>query len=310
MNLIFMGTPDFAVPSLKILIEKFDVKAVFTQPDRPRGRGNKITMSPIKKIAIENNIPVLQPVKLRNDNESLEYIKSVNPDFIVVVAYGQILPKEILNMPKYGCINLHASLLPKYRGAAPINWAIIKGEKLTGNTTMFMDEGLDTGDMLLKSEFNITEEMDFKELHDILMSDGAQLLIDTINGLIDNTIVRKKQLGQCPFYAKMLNKTIANINWEDSNVNIYNLIRGLNWAPVAYTKYNGEIMKIYKSEIIDNNMDDAPGKIIEINKDGIKVICGKGILNLKLIQFPGGKPLTVEEYLRGHNLNSGIILGK
>lgn len=310
MNLLFMGTPEFAVPSLKMLIEKFGVKAVFTQPDRPRGRGNRVTMSPVKKIALENNIPVVQPVKLKNDTESIEYIKKLNPDFIIVVAFGQLLPKEVLNIPKYGCINLHASLLPKYRGAAPINWAIIRGEKLTGNTTMFMDEGLDTGDMLLKSEFPITEEMDFKELHDILMNDGAQLLADTINGLVNNTIVRKRQQGDCPFYAKMLSKSSGEINWNDSNINIHNLIRGLNSSPVAYTKYNGDTMKIYKSEIIDKNVDDIPGKIVEINKTGIKVLCGTGILNIKIIQFPGGKPLTVEEYLRGHNLNSGIILGE
>jgi methionyl-tRNA formyltransferase len=305
-----MGTPEFAVPSLKILIEKFCVKAVFTQPDRPRGRGNKITMSPIKKIALENNIPVIQPIKLRNDTESMEYIKKLKPDFIIVVAFGQILPKEVLDIPKYGCINLHASLLPKYRGAAPINWAIIKGEKITGNTTMFMDDGIDTGDMLLKSQFPINEGTDFKELHDILMNDGAHLLVDTINGLIDNTIVRKKQQGDCPFYAKMLSKAIANINWQDSNENIHNLIRGLNSSPVAYSKYNREIMKIYKSEIIDENIDDTPGKIIEINKNGMKVVCGSGLLNIQVIQFPGGKPLTIEEYLRGHNLNSGIILGE
>lgn len=310
MNLLFMGTPEFAVPSLKMLIEKFGVKAVFTQPDRPRGRGNRVTMSPVKKIALENNIPVVQPIKLKNDTESIEYIKKLNPDFIIVVAFGQILPKEVLDIPKYGCINLHASLLPKYRGAAPINWAIIRGEKLTGNTTMFMDEGLDTGDMLLKSEFPITEEMDFKELHDILMNDGAQLLADTINGLVNNTIVRKRQQGDCPFYAKMLSKSIGEINWNDSNINIHNLIRGLNSSPVAYTKYNENTMKIYKSEIIDKNVDDIPGKIVEINKTGIKVLCGTGILNIKIIQFPGGKPLTVEEYLRGHNLNSGIILGE
>lgn len=310
MNLIFMGTPEFSVPSLKMLIEKFGVKAVFTQPDRPRGRGNKITMSPVKEIALENNIPVVQPVKLRNDTESIEYIKKLSPDFIVVVAFGQILPKEVLDIPKYGCINLHASLLPKYRGAAPINWAIIKGEKSTGNTTMFMDEGIDTGDMLLKSEFPITEEMDFKELHHILMYDGAPLLVDTINGLVNNTIERKKQHGDCPFYAKMLNKSIADINWTDSSINIHNLIRGLNTSPVAYTKYDGNTMKIYKSEVIYKNADDTPGKILEINKAGIKVVCGTGLLNVKVIQFPGGKPLTVEEYLRGHNLNPGIILGE
>ncbi|QAT40145.1 methionyl-tRNA formyltransferase [Clostridium sp. JN-9] len=310
MNLIFMGTPEFAVPSLKLLIEKFGVKAIFTQPDRPRGRGNKITMSPVKKIALENNIPVIQPVKLKNDTESIEYIKKLNPDFIIVVAFGQILPKEVLDIPKYGCINLHASLLPKYRGAAPINWAIIKGEKFTGNTTMFMDEGLDTGDMLLKSEFPISEEMDFGELHDILMNDGAKLLEDTINGLVNNTIVREKQQGNCPFYAKMLNKSIAYINWKEDNINIHNLIRGLSSSPVAYTKYNGDIMKIYKSEIIDKDVNGTPGKILEIDKAGIKVICGTGLLNINIIQFPGGKPLTVEEYLRGHNLNSGIILGE
>ena len=226
MNIVFMGTPDFAVPSLKKLIKEFEVKAVFTQPDKPKGRGKKLAMSPVKEVAVENNIPVFQPEKLKNDSEIMQKLKDMKPDFIIVVAYGQILTKEVLDIPKYGCINLHASLLPKYRGAAPINWAIINGEKESGNTTMLMDVGFDTGDMLLKSNVEITENMTAGELHDILMEDGGELLVKTINGLLEGTISREKQ-GETPTdYAKMLNKDIAKIDWNLSSNNIKNYIRG------------------------------------------------------------------------------------
>jgi methionyl-tRNA formyltransferase len=308
MDIVFMGTPDFAVSSLKGLIAEFGVKAVFTQPDKPKGRGKKLAMSPVKEVAIENNIPVFQPEKLKNDIEILKMLKDMKPDFIIVVAYGQILTKEVLDIPKYGCINLHASLLPKYRGAAPINWAIVNGEKESGNTTMFMDVGLDTGDMLLKSNVKITEDMTAGQLHDILMEDGSELLVRTIKGLLEGTILREKQEETPTDYAKMLDKDIAKINWNESNINIKNHIRGLNPWPIAYTQYDGESMKVYEAKALDDKSSNEPGYILDVTKEGIKVACKEGILLLKMIQFPGGKPMYVSEYIKGHELEKGIIL--
>lgn len=308
MNIVFMGTPEFAVPSLKKLIEEFNISAVFTQPDRPKGRGKKISMSPVKEEAIKYNIPVYQPLKIKNDIESIEILKKLNPDFIIVVAFGQILPKEVLDIPKYGSVNLHASLLPKYRGAAPINWAIINGEKESGNTTMLMDVGLDTGDMLLRSKYEITEDMTSGELHDILKIDGAELLVRTIKKMVLNEIKPEKQDDSKSTYAPMLSKETGRINWRLKNREIKNLIRGLNPWPVAYTEYNGENMKIYEAEVIDAKVNEVPGLILSVGKKGIEVATGEGILLIKKIQFPGGKPLRVEEYIKGNTIKEGMIL--
>lgn len=307
MKIVFMGTPDFAVPSLEALIEKYGVEAVFTQPDRPKGRGKKLAFSPVKEVAVKHNIKVLQPEKLKEDREAVEYLKELNPDFIIVVAFGQLLTKEVLDIPKYGCINLHASLLPMYRGAAPLNWVIVNGEKVTGNTTMLMDVGLDTGDMLLKDEVEITENMTTGELHDILMVRGGKLLIDTIEGLVDNTIKPIKQEGDT-CYAKMLNKTTGKINWENNAQDIHNLIRGLNPWPIAHTTYNEQSMKIYESKVINEDSNKEPGTIINVSKEGMKVSCGKGVLLVKRVQFPNGKPLTIEQYINGNNIESGSKL--
>lgn len=302
MKIVFMGTPDFAVPSLKRIIKEFGVEAVFTQPDKPKGRGKRLSYSPVKEVALENNIKVIQPIKLKEDRESIDYLKELKPDFIIVVAFGQILTKEVLDIPKYGCINLHASLLPMYRGAAPLNWAIINGEKKSGNTTMLMDVGLDTGDMLLKDEVNITEDMTAGELHDILMESGAELLIETINGLYNGTLKGEKQPEET-FYAKMLNKDLARINWNNSAQNIHNLIRGLNPWPIAYTNYEDKPMKIYESKVLNENSNKEPGTIISVDKNGIKVSTLDGILLIKKIQFPNGKPLTIEQYINGNDIN-------
>ena len=243
MNIVFMGTPDFAVPALKMLIENYGVKAVFTQPDRPKGRGKKLAFSDVKEVAVEHNIPVYQPVKLKEEPEMIEELKKMKPDFIIVVAFGQILTKEVLDIPKYGCINLHGSLLPMYRGAAPIQWAVINGEKVSGNTTMLMDVGLDTGDMLMKDEVEIPDDMTAGELYDILKERGAGLLKDTIEKMVKGEIVPEKQSDET-FYAKMLDKNMALIDWNESAEKIHNLIRGLNPWPIAYTNYNDEKMKI------------------------------------------------------------------
>lgn len=310
MNIVFMGTPDFAVPSLESLIREFNVKAVFTQPDRPKGRGKKLAMSPVKDVAIENNIPVYQPERLKNDSESLQLLKDMKPDFIIVVAYGQILTKEVLDIPKFGCINLHGSLLPKYRGAAPVNWAIIDGEKESGNTTMFMDVGLDTGDMLLKSRVEITDDMTAGELHDILMEDGAELLVNTIKGLSNGSVQREKQGETSTDYAKMLDKDVAKIHWNLSAVKIKDFIRGLNPWPIAHTQIEGQSMKVYEAKVLEESFTHESGYIIDVSKDGIKVSCGEGVLLLKTVQFPGGKPMAVSEYIKGHEIKKGLVLGK
>ncbi|EEH98192.1 methionyl-tRNA formyltransferase [Clostridium tertium] len=301
MKIVFMGTPEFAVPSLKKIIETYGVESVFTQPDKPKGRGKKMAYSPVKDVALENNIKVFQPVKLKEDTEALEYLKELKPDFIIVVAFGQILTKEVLDIPKYGCINLHASLLPMYRGAAPLNWAVIKGEKKSGNTTMLMDVGLDTGDMLLKDEVEITDNMTAGELHDVLMDRGAELLINTIDGLYNGSIIPEKQSEET-FYAKMLNKELGRINWNNSAKDIHNLIRGLNPWPIAHTTYDDKSMKIYESEVLCENSNKEPGTIINVSKEGMKVSTGSGVLLIKKIQFPNGKPLTIEQYINGNEL--------
>ena len=307
MKIVFMGTPDFAVPSLEALIDKFGVEAVFTQPDRPRGRGKKMVFSPVKEIAVKHDIKVFQPEKLKDDIEAVEYLKELKPDFIIVVAFGQILTKEVLDIPKYGCINLHASLLPMYRGAAPLNWVIINGEDKTGNTTMLMDVGLDTGDMLLKDEVEITKNMTSGELHDILMNRGGELLIKTIEGLAEGSITPEKQEGET-CYAKMLSKETGKINWNNSAQDIHNLIRGLNPRPIAHTTYKEETMKIYESEVLLQSSNKEPGVIIEVNKKGMKVSTGNGILLVKKIQFPNGKPLTIEQYINGKEIEVGCKL--
>ncbi|KEI01467.1 methionyl-tRNA formyltransferase [Clostridium botulinum] len=308
MKIVFMGTPEFAVPSLEAIIDNFGVEAVFTQPDRPKGRGKKVAMSPVKEVALKNNIEICQPNKLKNEPEFIGKLKNIEPDFIIVVAYGQILPKEVLEIPKYACINLHASLLPKYRGAAPLNWAIINGEKKSGNTTMLMDVGLDTGDMLMTQEVEINEDMTAGELHDILMNQGGELLVETINKMVKGEINPQKQDESSTCYASMLDKKMACIDWKNSAKNIHNLIRGLNPWPVAYTYYNDKAMKVYKSQILNEKNDKEPGTIIEVSKNGLKVVCGDGTLLVEEIQFPGKKSLRVEEYIRGNSIDVGSIL--
>ena len=308
MNIVFMGTPDFAVPSLKRLIEEYNVTAVLTQPDKPKGRGKKMAYSAVKEEALKHEIPIYQPIKIKEDINLIEKLKELKPDFMVVVAFGQILTKEILDIPKFGCVNLHASLLPMYRGAAPLNWAIINGEKVSGNTTMLMDAGIDTGDMILKDEVEINNQMTSGELHDILKVRGADLLIKSIEGISNGNIVTEKQQDET-FYAKMLDKDLGNINWNKSSIEIHNLVRGLNPNVIAYTDYKGERMKIYETESLEENNSKDPGTIIEVSKSGIKVSCKEGVLNIKKVQFPNGKPLTIEQYLNGHEIEKNIILG-
>lgn len=308
MKIVFMGTPEFAVPTLKACIENFNVIAVFTQPDKPKGRGKKVGYSEVKEEALKHNIEIIQPIKLKNDREAIDKLKELAPDFIIVVAYGQILPKEVLDIPKYGCINLHASLLPKYRGAAPINWCIINGDKYTGNTTMLMDVGLDTGDILLQSKIEITDNMTAGELHDILMIDGAELMVKTIKAMANNEITPIKQNDNDSCYASMLNKEMAHIQWDKSAVNIVNLVRGLNPWPVAYCQYKGKTMKVYAAEVKEVSKGEKPGTIVKAYREGILVAASDNYVLIKEVQFPNGKRMSVESFLNGNIIEIGTIL--
>ncbi len=308
MNVIFMGTPGFAVPTLEKLHEsKHNLVLVVTQPDKPSGRGKKLKKSEVKETAEKLGLNIFQPDKIKKQ-ENIDLLKSYNPDVIVVVAYGQILNKEILTLPKYGCINVHASLLPKLRGAAPLNWAIINGETKTGITTMQMDVGLDTGDMLLKSEVEIDENINVGELHDILMHKGAELLIETLDKLEKNELTPKKQDDSLSSYAPILNNENRKINWNLPAKSIHNLIRGLSPWPAAYFTMDEKTVKVYSSSYINNDSDYEPGYVIKANNEGIFVKAKDGIVILKEIQMPGKKKMPVEAYLRGNKFPEKIIL--
>ncbi|HBF2562890.1 TPA: methionyl-tRNA formyltransferase [Clostridioides difficile] len=309
MKIVFMGTPDIAVPCLqKIIDEKYEILGVVTQPDKPKGRGKKLGMSPVKELAIENNIPVYQPVKAR-DKEFIDKIKSLNPDVIVVVAFGQILPKEILEIPKLGCINVHVSLLPKYRGAAPINWVIINGEEKTGVTTMYMDEGLDTGDMILKTKVNLDENITAGELHDKMMNIGAETLKETLRLIEEGNAPREVQNHEEFSYAPIMNKSLGNIDFSKSAREIHNLVRGVNPWPSAYTTYNDVIMKVWKTKVLDEKSTKDVGTIIDVSKDGIKVSTIDNVLLIEEIQMPNKKRMLVGEYIKGNTIETGLVLG-
>ncbi len=308
MNVIFMGTPEFAVPALKMLHEKgHNIQLVVTQPDKPSGRGKKLKKSEIKEAAEQLGLPVFQPDKIKKQ-ENIEVLKSYNPDAIIVVAYGQILNKEILELPKYGCINVHASLLPKLRGAAPLNWAIINGETKTGVTTMKMDVGLDTGDMLLKAEVEIDEEMNVGNLHDILMHTGAKLLIETLDGLERNEIVPEKQDDSISDYAPMFNNENRRINWNSGAKNIHDLIRGLSPWPTAYFTMDDKSVKVYESKYTNEKTNHEPGYILKAGNDGIYVAAADGVVILKEIQMPGKNKMKIDAYLRGNKFPEHIVL--
>lgn len=308
MNIIFMGTPVFAVPSLERLHEsRHKVVLVVTQPDKPSGRGKKLKKSEVKEKAEELGLEIFQPDKIKNE-ENIEVLKSYKPDAIVVVAYGQILSKDILNLPRLGCINVHASLLPKLRGAAPLNWALIKGEKKTGITTMLMNEGLDTGDMLLKAEVEIDENMNVGDLHDILMHKGADLLLETLEKLEKNELSPQKQDDSLSSYAPMINKEDRKINWKLPAKDIHNLIRGLSPWPTAYFTMDEDTVKVYKASYINDDSDYQPGYVIKANKDGIFVKAGEGAVILKEIQMPGKNKMPVEAFLRGNKFPEKIML--
>jgi methionyl-tRNA formyltransferase len=303
-----MGTPEFSVGTLESLIEAgHEVVAAFTQPDKPKGRGKAMQCSAVKEAAIKHGIEVYQPIKVR-EPEFVTILKDINPDVIVVVAFGQILTKEILEMPKYGCINVHASLLPKYRGAAPIQWAVIDGEKESGVTTMQMDAGIDTGDMIMKTVVPITDEETGGSLHDKLMVAGAKLCVETLKKIEDNTAVFEKQDDSLSNYAKILHKSIGNINWNMSAIEIERLIRGLNPWPSAYTKMNQKTLKIWKANVIDKDVQGEVGEIVELTKDSIGVKCQTGILAITELQLEGKKRMSAGDFLRGVQIELGTKL--
>ena len=308
MRVIFMGTPDFAVPSLEALLTKHEVVLVVTQPDKPKGRGKKMVPTPVKACALEHGIPVLQPEKVK-EPEFVEQLRSYEPDLIAVTAFGQILSEPILEMPKYGCINVHGSLLPKYRGAAPMQWSIIDGEKVTGITTMYMAKGLDSGDMLLKAEVEITDEDTFATIHDKMAVTGANLLLDTLDQLEAGTLERIPQDHDAATYAPMITKETGHIDWSKNRQDIINLIRGLNPVPAAYTIYEEEVVKIFGAALSDVQADSAAnGEIVAVVKKGFVVKCGDGCLLITEVQARGGKRMMTDAYLRGHAMKEGILL--
>jgi methionyl-tRNA formyltransferase len=309
MRVIFMGTPDFAVPALRALAEAdYDLVAVVTQPDRPKGRGKKNTSPPVKEAAVSLKIPIFQPAKIK-DPDFISALRDLSPDIIVVVAYGRILPKDILTLPGYGCINVHASLLPKYRGAAPIHWAVINGEKLTGITTMFMDEGLDTGDMILRETVPIHDDDNVGALHDRLAVLGADLLIKTLSLLRCGRAVRQPQAGESS-YAPMLKAEDELILWDRPARDSYNQIRGMDPWPGARTTMHGKVLKIWRAELLEGNGSAfIPGQIISAGSDGIIVQTGKGRLKISELQLQGAKRLCSADFLRGTPLIVGTVLG-
>ena len=304
MRIVFMGTPDFSVPCLQRLIaDGEEVVGVFTQPDKPKGRGYELTPPPVKVEALKHNIPVFQPKSMR-DGEALKILETLQPDLNVVVAYGKILPPEILYFPKYNSINIHASILPKYRGAAPIQWVILNGEEKTGVTAMQMDDGIDTGDMLLKAELPIPPNMTGGELHDALSELGAQVLSDTLKALKNGDLHPTKQTGESN-YAPMLNKALCPIDFSRTAQNVHNHVRGLSPFPTATAVLHGKRMKIHTTRLTENTSTAPAGTIVSV-ADGIEVVCGDGkTVVLTELQPEGKKRMTAKAFLVGHKLQAG-----
>jgi len=325
LKILFMGTPDFALESLKALYEaKYNIVGVVTNPDRPKGRGMKMIASPVKEYALEKHLEVYQPEKVRNNEEFLNTVKKINPDLICVVAYGKILPKELLEIPKMGCINVHGSLLPQYRGAAPIQWAVLNGDKKTGITTMYMNEGMDTGDMILKEEVQIGEDETTGELWERLSKIGAKLLVETVEKIEDGTAPREKQPEDFTM-APMLHKEMANIDWDKKDATqIKNLVRGLNPIMGAYTYLNGKKIKFWKVEKLTteeltqkyNEMNEymdyikkvQPGTVLFSNaKQGLYIKCNNDIISVIEIQGENSRKMNILDFLRGNSINAGEI---
>lgn len=310
MRIVFMGTPDFAVGSLQALCEsgKHEILAVVTQPDRPKGRGNKLLQTPVKEYALEQGLTVYQPQKVKTP-KFVELLHELQPELIVVAAFGQFLSKEILELPKYGCINVHASLLPKYRGAAPIQYAIIKGEKESGVTIMQMDIGMDTGAMLDKVVVPIAENTTMGELHDALREQGAALLLEVIDKLAAGTAVAEPQDNEQATYATLLDRSMEHIDWSKTAQEVHNLIRGFNPAPSTFTKLpNGKSLKIWGSKMTDKSSAAAAGTVIETGKHSFFVACGEGVLEITEVQPESKKRMPAQVFLNGRGVQEGDLL--
>lgn len=311
MRVVFMGTPEFAGTCLEALLDAdfVEVVGVFTQPDRARGRGQKVTYSPVKEVALQANLPVYQPENV-NTAESLEILEAMNLDAVIVVAYGQLLKERLLTMTPHGCINVHASLLPYYRGAGPIHRVIINGETKTGITTMYMDKGWDTGDMLLKEEVEIGSKMTVGELHDRLAEVGSKLLVETLRQIENGTAPRTPQDHNLATYARKIEKEDGEIRWNEPAQVIYNLVRGMDPWPGAYTWYNGEVFKVWKTEVEPTVGSGTPGHVIKTDpKDGILIQTGEGGLWLTEVQPANGKRMAAGAYLNGHPIEKGEVFG-
>lgn len=303
MRIVFMGTPDFAAASLQKLIdEKFDIAGVFTQPDKPKGRGMELAYSPVKELALANGLPVYQPAKMR-DGTALEIINELAPDILAVVAYGRILPDDILAVPRYGAVNVHGSLLPKYRGAAPIQWAVLNGDKVTGVSTMYLASEMDTGDVIYTAETEIGEFETSGELFDRLKVMGAELLCRTLRDIESGTAPRTPQEHDKASYVKMLDKSLSPIDWNKDARGVIKWIYGMQPWPVATAELDGAVYKIFTAAYTDTHTDKAPGAIIATGKDGIEVACGGGeTVMIKELQAPGKKRMSAADFLRGHSI--------
>lgn len=311
MRIIFMGTPDFSVPTLESLIaSRHDVIAVVTQPDKPKGRGKEVQMLPVKMTALSHNIPVYQPVRAR-EASFIEEMRSLAPDVMVVIAFGQILPKELLDVPTHGCVNIHASLLPKYRGAAPIQWAVINGDRETGITTMMMDVGMDTGDMLEKQVVLLEEKETGGSLFDRLSLLGGDMILSTMKQMEDGTLVRTPQNHEEATHVKKIEKTMGEIDWEMDAAAIERLIRGLNPWPSAYTHWNGKILKIWEADVAAGNGSLAAasaGTVVAASGDSLDVQTGNGVLKIRSLQLEGKKRMDTAAFLRGYPVEAGSRL--
>lgn len=308
MKILFMGTPEFAAVSLKTLIEEgYDVAGVVSQPDKAKGRGMNVQPTDVKRVAMEYNVPTFQPETIKN-GELMPFLEEINPELIIVVAYGKILPEYVLNYPKYGCVNAHASVLPQYRGAAPIQRAVIDGMKETGVTAMYMEKGLDTGNMILVEKIAIEDDDTGETLHDKLARVGADVLIKTIERFKAGDFSSEKQDDEKATYAHMLTKAEGEINWEKTNCEVYNLIRGMDSWPMAYTYYNGKRFVPYEYEKVSG--EGAPGEVIDVTRDSFTVACAEGAIKIKAVKFDGKKRMSVKDYLVGNKIEKGIILSK
>ena len=310
MKIVYLGTPDFAVAPLEAIIRAgHEVTAVVTQPDKQKGRGKEVQMTPVKECALRHGIPVFQPVKIK-EPEAESKLREYSADIFVVAAFGQLLSEEILTMPKFGCINIHASLLPAYRGAAPIQWVILNGEKETGVTIQQMAKGLDTGDMLLKKKVVIDPKETGESLHDKLMAAGAELLVEALPLIEEGKLVPEKQDDALSCYASKLTKAMGLIDWNKDAVTLERLVRGLNSWPSAYTYYKGKTLKIWEADVLDEEASGKPGTVERVQKDSIDVATGKGLLQIRSLQLEGKKRMAVRDFLLGYEIKPGQYLGE